>query len=82
MSPVTPIQGQPLCFHVQSRTEPNTFYTVNWIEHFCTCPSFHKQSRIHLEQTGEPMVCYHMTEAMKVGWANYVETAREIQTAQ
>jgi len=77
LSRVTPIQGQPLQFLVQSRSNPTDFHTVNWLEGYCTCPSFHKQSKAHLEKTGSPLVCFHMTEAMKCGWDNYVDTVRE-----
>lgn len=82
MNHVTPILGQPLCFLVRSRTHPEIQYTVNWIEHYCTCPQFHKQAKIYLEKHNRPLICWHMEQAMLCGWDNYVSTARELQLAQ
>ena len=82
MNHVTPVMGRPLCFRVRSRTNPETEHTVDWIEGYCTCPQFHKQSKIYLEKHGSPLVCWHMEQAMLCGWANYVETAKELQLAQ
>lgn len=82
MTTVTPILGRMLCFRVASRTQPGIEYEVDWIQHYCACPSFHKTSASHLAKTGEPLVCWHMEQAEKVGWRNYVETARELQLSQ
>lgn len=79
---VTPIMGRPLCFRVGSRTQPGVEYEVDWIQQYCTCPQFHKTARRVLEETGTPLICFHMEQAMLVGWANYVETAREMLLAQ
>ncbi len=78
---VTPIPLRPLCFHVQSRRDPNTFYFVDWTAEppMCTCNDFFKQGKRKAEAAGEPYLCHHLKLAKDSGWANYVETVKEIQ---
>jgi hypothetical protein len=79
MNTVTPIQGRPLCFYVKSRTKPDQPpYYVDWLEHYCTCPDYHKTAQRKTDEAGQPYVCWHMERARDCGWNNYVETTREI----
>lgn len=84
MTSVVPVQGRPLVFHVQSRTEPNTFWFVDWTATppLCTCHDFFKRGKQKAEASGEPYLCYHLLAAKDEGWRNYVETVKEITLAQ
>ena len=84
MTGVTPVQGRPLCWLVQSRTDPDMTYLVDWsaTPPNCTCPQHHKTAASHLAKTGENLVCWHMEQAMLSGWANYVETVKEHLAAE
>jgi len=79
MNPVAPITGRVLCYHVQSRSDPNTFHMVDWLGEppYCTCNDHFKTSKKKSEGLGAPYLCHHLIAARDYGWGEYINIAKE-----
>lgn len=73
----TIIMGEPLCYLVQSESQPNQSYRVDLVEHECGCRDWVCRHSLHLKETGKPYSCKHIKALREIALDDIIEHIKE-----